>query len=611
MRSQVILASLSLAVHAAVPGTVPISNEEKRGLLDPEFDYVVVGGGTAGAVMATRLAQNSFKVALVEAGGTYELESVAEVPAADVIPVGSDPKTIALHDWGFVAENQPGANGRSIHYARGKCLGGSSAMNFMIYQRPTRESMDQWASAVNDSSYTFDEVLPYYKRSVQFTTPNTDLRFKNATTEYNSDAFDSSGGPLQVSYSNYAMPFSTWMNLGMEAIGINQTEDFNSGSLMGAQYCASTINPKNELRSSSEASFLANKPSTLTVYSNTLAKKIIFNSDKKATGVQVKGDILGLVSTTLQAKKEVIVSAGAFQSPQLLMVSGVGPQDLLAQHNIQLVADRPGVGQNMWDHPFFAPSYRVNVPTFTKIALNLLDLAAQFLKMVTQRTGPMTNPIADFLAWEKIPSNLRSNFTSQTQAQLATFPDDWPEAEYISGAGYIGDLSNLLTTQPNDGYQYASMLGVLITPTSRGNVTLKSADTADLPIINPNWLETTTDKEVAVAMFKRMRQAFQSKAMAPVVIGDEYFPGVQTKTDAQILTFIKNNLMTLWHAASTCKMGSADDSMAVVDSEARVYGVEGVRVVDASAFPFLPPGHPQSTVYMLAEKISEAIINGS
>lgn len=288
--------------------------------------------------------------------------------------------------------------------------------------------MHEWATTVNDSSYEFDQVLPYYKRSVAFTPPNTELRFKNATTEYDSSAFESSGGPLQVSYANYAMPFSTWMDLGMQAIGINQTQDFNTGSLMGGQYCSSTINPKDETRSSSQSSFLTSiKPSTLTTYSNTLAKKIIFDSNKKATGVQVKG-ALGIIST-IKAKKEVIVSAGAFQSPQLLMVSGVGPQEILEQHNIAVVANRPGVGQNMWDHPFFAPSYRVKVQTFTAIALNLLELVGQFLNIVTTRSGPLTNPIADYLAWEKIPASLRSAFSQQTEKDLATFPSDWPEAE--------------------------------------------------------------------------------------------------------------------------------------------------------------------------------------
>ncbi|PWY84771.1 GMC oxidoreductase [Aspergillus heteromorphus CBS 117.55] len=605
---------LSLAVQSLVTGTIASPNPHPHAShlheRDTEFDYIVVGGGTGGITIATRLAQNKFKVALIEAGGMYELESVAEVPAADVLPVGSDPATIAAQDWGFVAEDVPGANGRSIHYARGKCLGGSSAMNFMIYQRPTIESMQQWATTVNDSSYTFENTLPYYKKSVKFTPPNTSLRSKNATTGYDASAYESTGGPLKVSYSNYAMPFSTWMDLGMQAIGIKEIEDFNLGSLLGCQWCASTIDPSSEFRSSSQASFLSDiTPSTLTTYSNTLAKKIIFNDQKQATGVQVKGS-WGIIST-LTAKKEVIVSAGVFQSPQLLMVSGIGPQDILEEHGIPVIANRPGVGQNMWDHPFFAPSYRVQVQTFTAIANNILGIIGEFLGMITVKTGPLTNPIADYLAWEKIPATLRSAFSSETTKQLAAFPSDWPEAEYISGAGFIGNMSNLLTNQPKDGYQYASMLAVLITPTSRGNVTLKSADTSDLPIINPNWLDTEADQQVAIAMFKRVREAFQSSAMAPVIIGEEYNPGLQVQSDEDILQFIKDNVMTLWHASCTCKMGLESDDMAVVDSQARVYGVEGVRVVDASAFPFLPPGHPQSTVYMLAEKIAEEIINGS
>lgn len=170
-------------------------------------------------------------------------------------------------------------------------------------------------------------------------------------------------------------------------------------------------------------------------------------------------------------------------------------------------------------------------------------------------------------------------------------------------------MSNLLADQPKDGYQYASMLGVLIAPLSRGNVTLKSSDTSDLPIINPNWLGDSGDQEVAISMFKRIREAFQSDAMAPVVIGTEYNPGQEVQSDEEILEFIKDNIMTLWHAACTCKMGTINDEMAVVDSQARVFGVEGLRVVDASAFPFLPPGHPQSTVcefhFVLLEEVRD------
>lgn len=287
--------------------------------------------------------------------------------------------------------------------------------------------MQQWADTVSDSSYTFDQLLPYYKKSVEFTPPNKDTRFDNATADFNPDAFDDHGGPLHVSYPNYAMPFSTWMKLGMEAIGVKETKDFNTGSLMGAQYCSSTIRPSDEARDSSESSFLeAVKPASRTIYSNTLAKKILFDDDKRAIGVQVEG---GLGSFKLTARKEVIVSAGAFQSPQLLMVSGLGPAETLREHNIDAVVELPGVGQNMWDHPFVAPSYRVQVPTFTHVATDLLYLAGQFLRSSVMKTGPLTNPISDFLGWEKIPDTLRSKFSSSTKEELERFPGDWPEIE--------------------------------------------------------------------------------------------------------------------------------------------------------------------------------------
>jgi choline dehydrogenase-like flavoprotein len=288
--------------------------------------------------------------------------------------------------------------------------------------------MKKWADSVDDNSYNFDQVFPYYKKSTAFTPPNKQTRFPNATVEYQPSAFDKSGGPLEVSYSNYAMPFSTWMMLGMEAIGINQTDDFNSGSLFGTQYCTSTIRPSDESRSSSESSFLAtaNSSSSLHVYPSTLAKRILFNNEKQATGVEISSSIS---TFQLIANKEVILSAGAFQSPQLLMVSGIGPSEILQKYDIEVLSDLPGVGQNMWDHPFFAPSYRVGVETLTKTANNLLDLGAEFLTYATNHTGIVTSPISDMLAWEKIPSNLRANFSSETIEALSWFSSDWPEAE--------------------------------------------------------------------------------------------------------------------------------------------------------------------------------------
>ncbi|GIC85631.1 GMC family oxidoreductase [Aspergillus udagawae] len=527
---------------------------------DETFDYVVVGGGTAGVTLAVRLAEQKLRVALVEAGETYELRSpVAAIPGAASIGVGSDIQSSTAIDWKFVARNVTGANHRDIHYPRGKCLGGSSALNFMAYQR---ESMQLWADLVQDQSYTFDNTLPYYQKTVQFT-------------------------PLTRCDAPQMLQRNTILMLSLMEDNAHFT-----GSLLGAQYCSFTIRPSDETRSSSQAAFLSPLPSStyLKIYQGTMAKRILFNPQKQASGVQVS-DLLR--TFTLNAEREVMISTGVFHTPQLLMVSGIGPADTLSEHGIDVVQDAPGVA----------------LETFTKVPTDLSYLTRQMAQYIFSHGGVLTNPVIDYLAFEKMPDSFRLNFSVQTIKDLSWFPDDWPEIEYISSAAYVGNFSNPLISQPSGGKQYATILGTLVAPTSRGNVTIASNDTSDLPIINPNWLSSEADQHVAIAAYKRIRDMFHSEAMAPIVVGDEYFPGSQYQTDAEILGVIRNTVMTIYHAACTCKMGTQDDPMAVLDSRARVFGVDRLRVVDASAFPILGPGHPQSTVYMLAEKIATDIIS--
>ena len=253
---------------------------------------------------------------------------------------------------------------------------------------------------MGDQIYTFDALSPYFKKSCQFTPPKSPPRAANASAEYNAAAFNSKGGPLQVSYANYAGPFSSYIEPSLNEIGIPTVQDFNSGALLGAQYCSSTIDPSNEQRDSSQTSFLdaATGRKNLKVYQLTTAKNIVFDANKKATGVKIS------TGATLSARREVILSAGAFQSPQLFMVSGVGPAATLNQFGIPVVADRPGVGQGMQDHIFFGPSYRVKVQTFTRLANDLLYVAAQFaFDYSIFKRGPLTNPVCDFLGWEKTP----------------------------------------------------------------------------------------------------------------------------------------------------------------------------------------------------------------
>ena len=239
------------------------------------------------------------------------------------------------------------------HYARGKTLGGSSARNYMAYQRGTVDSYRMWADQVGDQAYTWSNFLPYFEKSMNFTPPDASKRAANATPEYDTTTLGQGNGPLSVTFPNYAQAFSSWVQNGLKEIGVQPRKGFTSGQLLGSAYSIATIESTLQTRESSESGFLqpALTNPDLTVYTQSLATNIIFDSNKVATGVQV--DTEGKVYT-LSASKEVIVSAGTFQSPQLLMVSGVGPQSILSQYNIPIVADRPGVGQNMWVSVFRA-----------------------------------------------------------------------------------------------------------------------------------------------------------------------------------------------------------------------------------------------------------------
>ncbi|PYI03849.1 glucose-methanol-choline oxidoreductase [Aspergillus sclerotiicarbonarius CBS 121057] len=573
-----------------------------RGLLGTSFgvpgnnatyDCIVVGGGTAGLTVATRLAeQQAGTVAVIEVGGFYEISNgnISQVPAGDGTYTGrSKTDWQPLIDWGYITTPQAvlmeqGSYGDELHYARGRCLGGSSARNYMAYHRGTNSSYQRWADTVDDQSFAFDNFLPFFEKSLTFTPPDMSLRFENATPEYDPSAF------------------GTWTTKGLEAIGIPIINGFQSGSLLGQSYSMFTINATTMTRDSSETSFLRqglNYPN-YKVYQSTLAKKILFDQDKKATAVIV--DTAGL-TYQLNATKEVILSAGVFGSPRLLMASGVGPASALTPLGIPVVADRPGVGQNMQDHIYFGPAYRVNAPTMS--ALGYADFAAQAAQEVNDHAAGMyTNPTTDVLGWEKIPDKLRGQFSNSTRAALARYPADWPEVEYLSLSAYLGYQEDLEDGDPHDGYNYASLAVAICTPRSRGNLTITSADTAVHPQINPNWLTAPADIEVAIAGFKRVREFWQTDAMKPFVIGEEAFPGLQVQTDAQIEEIIRKRFDTIFHAACTCAMGRANDSMAVVDTQGRVMGVQGLRVIDASAFPLLPPGHPQATVYALAEKLT-------
>ncbi|KJZ74261.1 hypothetical protein HIM_06267 [Hirsutella minnesotensis 3608] len=583
---------------------------------DEEFDYIVVGGGTAGNAIGVRLAEAGSRVAIVEAGAFYEIGKpvLGTTPGGDLFGIGADiDDSVPAVDWKFQTVPQAGANNRKVHIARGKCLGGSSALNFMIYHRGSKSSYDLWAKDVGDDTYRLSNFEKYFKKSVNFTPPNKSKRPANISdsTTYDPNDFlpTGKGGPVQVSYPNFVSPWGTWLEKGFQAIGLRKTDGFNKGQLIGYHYAQTTIRQSDATRSSSaEYVYSAQKKNvnSLKVFLKTHALKILFE-DKTATGVKVqhKGS-----SYNLRAKKEVIVSAGAFQSPQLLMVSGIGPQDTLRRYNIPVISQLSGVGQNMWDHVFFGPSWPVKIPTLVGVLMNPVNLFKAAVEYLFQHAGDLSSNGLEFLGWEKLPEQYRQRFSAQTEQELAYFPADWPEVEYLDANGYIGNFGNLITGQPKDGKTYTTILGAVVAPISRGNVTIESANSLDSPVINPNWMTAKADQEVAVAWYRRMRDVWQSRPLQSIVDGEEKYPGENVQTDEQVLNTIRDSLMTVWHPACTCKMGKKSDPMAVVDNQARVFGVKGLRVVDASSMPLLPPGHPQSTIYALAEKIADDIIRG-
>ncbi|APA14787.1 hypothetical protein SS1G_06808 [Sclerotinia sclerotiorum 1980 UF-70] len=459
----------------------------------------------------------------------------------------------------------------------------------------------KWAEIVGDESFTFENLLPYYRKSCHLTPPDTEKRNStSATVLYDHSGFyNSIGGPLQVSWNNWVDPTIEALAQAVQSIGLPvSTDGFSRGSLPGhGVWVPSTIEPKHAVRSSSQSSFLkeAIENTDIMVHAHSQALKILFDSDspKRENAVQVTTSGF---EYTIKATKEVIISAGVFRSLQLLMVSEIGPRAVLEPQNISLISELPGVGQNLWDQISFTVLNQVNTSSAGSIVANP-DNSPEILQQYFENATGSYSSAAGYLSFERIPEELRANFSQQTKLSLEFFPSDWPEAEHV-GAGFAGD--NFTTT--------GAFAGFLTAPLSRGNITLSSASMLDPPIIDLGWLSNPADSEFAVAIFKRVRQIWDSDLAKSIKIGSEILPGLAVQTDEEILEYIQQNSAPMWHASATCAMGKMGDVNAVVDSRRKVFGVDGLRVVDASIFPFALPGHPQASVYMIAEEITDDIM---
>lgn len=517
------------------------------------FDYVIVGAGSAGCVLANRLSENpETTVALIEAGGSDRSLSV-RIPAAF-------PKMFhTAKDWDYSSDPEPGLMGRRIYMPRGKMLGGSSSMNAMLFVRGNREDYDSWAKAGADG-WSYDEVLPYF-RSME--------NFARGGNEYRGDK-----GPLFVDDHRSRTGITELLVQASQQAGLPFNDDYNGAEQEGVAYLQ--VNQKRGSRWSAADAWLrpATSRKNLTVRTKTHVLRVDLTNGR-ATGVWVQG---ANGPELIEARREVILSAGAIGTPQLLMLSGVGPADHLASVGIDVVVDNPHVGSHYQDHPF----YLLNWETTAKGTLAEAEHPKQLLSYVLRGKGLLTSTVAEGTAFFRSSSNLPA-----------------PDMQFHFGAAYFHNHG--FDTYPKPAFAIAP---TLVAPQSRGEIRLRTADPTVKPSIIGNHLTEQADVDAMVAGVELAREIVAQEALR-AVRGPEIHPGADVKDRPGIEKALRAETELIYHPTSTARMGSEGD--AVVDPHLRVFGVEGLRVVDASVFPTIPRGNTNAATYMVAERAADLI----
>jgi choline dehydrogenase len=469
--------------------------------------------------------------------------------------------------------------------------------------RATKGWYQLFADITGDDAYLWDNMFPFMKKSFSFTPPDFTHRAKNASANFTLSTFDVPGGPVQLSYPKYAQPLSSFGADGYAAAGFNASDGFLDGNLLGYGYWPFTLRPEDSTRSSTESAFLSRTAArtSMKIYQSCMARNLLFDENKRAMGVNVT--VAGIRPFTLSARKEVIVSSGFIHSPQLLMVSGIGPRETLERLNITVISDLAGVGQNLCDTPAIGGIvHSTNVPGRSAWTRDAAFFDATVERYLANGSGPLSSPASDFAGWEKLPDAFTANMSQSTRDFLASLPSDWPNVEYPLSASQRA-LSNEQATGDT-----GSIAMLLTSTTSKGNITIQSADNAVSPIVHIGWLDSLEDQEIAVAAYRRARTIAQHIS----AFDEEVAPGVNVTTDAQILDYIRTKgIGAIHHGAATCAMGRNASSQAVVDSKARVFGVQALRVIDASSLPFSAPGHTQGVTYAHAEKLAQDVISAA
>ena len=525
-----------------------------------KYDYIVVGAGSAGCAVASRLSENGrYTVALLEAG-SRDLNPWIHVPVGYFKTMGN-PST----DWCYQTQPCNGLNGRSIPWPRGKVLGGSSSINGLLYVRGQAQDYDDWANLGNQG-WEWENVLPYFKRSEDWQGEPGELRGQ--------------GGPLTVSKTRVSRPVvDAWLEAA-EGLGYKANDDYNGVDQEGVGLFQLTA--KKGRRCSSAVAYLnpARSRANLTIHTGACVEKLVFEG-QRVTGVK-------LANGMLEANKEVVLCAGAIGSPQLLMISGIGSADELNPHKIKLVKELPGVGKNLQDHLQARPVFKCAESTINTEISNWFKQGLIGLQYVMKRTGPMT--MAASLGTGFVKSSL-SPERPDLQFHIQPFSADSPAQG----------------THKFDAFT-ASVLQMR--PQSTGHISLVSERFMDYPNIHPNYLATKLDQDTIVAGIKMARHIAR-QAPLNALVTQEYSPGasIADEADEQILNWARDTATTIYHPTGTCKMGQ--DEMAVVDEKLKVHGIRGLRVADASIMPIITSGNTNAPAIMIGEKVADMILKES
>jgi len=539
---------------------------------DTQFDYIIIGAGTAGCLLANRLSADPTKrVLLLEAGRRDDYHWI-HIPVGYLYCIGN-PRT----DWLYSTQADAGLNGRSLRYPRGKTLGGCSSINGMIYMRGQAHDYDHWAQATGDASWTWDNCLPYFKKHEDY--------YKGA------DALHGEGGEWRVERQRVRWDILDAFAQAAQEAGIPHSEDFNRGDNEGVGYFQ--VNQKNGWRWNTAKAFL--RPicygrTNFEMWTMAQVSRLVIeeqaDGSKRCTGAQVWAEN-ELVTVT--AAGEVILCAGSIGSPQILQLSGIGPAALLQQHGIPVVQELPGVGANLQDHLQIRAVYKVSgVTTLNTMANSWLGKAKIGLEYAFKRSGPM----------------------SMAPSQLGAFTRSSPEQPYPNIEYHVQPLSLDAFGEPLHDFNAFTASVCNLKPTSRGTVRICSNKFEDAPLIAPNYLSTPEDRKVAADSLRVTRRIAAQPALAKYQ-PTEWKPGPQYQSDAELARLAGDIATTIFHPVGTTKMGRDDDPMAVLDSQMRVRGIEGLRVVDAGAMPVITSGNTNSPTLMMAEKAADWILKAA